>query len=101
LDLVVFRLKIPVVAQVKYCSIYISKSTRARKAIFFSVVRGPLILVNAVKRLPPSPKVGATGAPKLVSRAIFSKISLFAAVTVPKFVALVAQKVLICTGEVP
>ena len=51
-----------------------------------------VVLVNDVKSLPPSVKVGVHGAPKLLSRATFSKISLIAAATMPKFVALEAQK---------
>ena len=67
------------------------------------MVSQPVVLVNAVKSLPPSAKVGVHGAPKLfLARATFSKISLLAAATVPKYVALAAQKQFyFVPGDVP
>ena len=59
----------------KFRRLYLKK-LKGQKAHFFSVARGPVVLVNAVKSLPPSPKVGATGGPKVVlSCDIFKKFS--------------------------
>ena len=66
------------------------------------MVSRPVVLVNAVKSLPPSVKVGGTVAPKMVSRAAFSKISLILATTVPKRVAPAVQYwFCFVRGEVP
>ena len=58
----------------------------------FRLVSRSVVLANAVKRFPPSPKVGLQGPQKLVSRAIFSKISLLAAATVRQCFASAIQK---------
>ena len=71
--------------------LYLEKS-KGYEGDSFRLVSRPLVLVNAVKSLPPSVRLGAQEPPKLVARVTFSKLSLFAAATVPKCVAPTIQK---------
>ena len=77
LDLVVFWLKKRLWALGQSSDVYISKSWRARNVILSGCLVNQQCKLTPQKVCPHPPRWGLQGAPKMLSRAIFSKISLF------------------------